>query len=370
MQNIVIVSSLKSTATANYLIRAFKDLGKSVFVVSDILTSNVNFVQSGSVPISNLLTKFKIKPDLFMFIEGGTMRLFPKELENLSCITAWYGIDTHMNYEKHLRIARLFDITFIAQKQYVSQLVKDGVEQVSWLPLAFDPSLHPTILGERIYDSAYVGSDNVNMHPIRHQILERLASRFPKMWRGMASPKDMGEIYALSKMVFNKSVNNDLNMRYFEAMGAGAVLMTDPILDNGLEELFEEGLHYLCYKDEAHLVELVKNGLDNSKKLDFIGAAARTEVLAKHTYVHRAQQILDISQNRRKLAKPFLVDYIPVYMSLGMSISALEIVEKLMRISNNGRRQVLINKILSFTLRILLIPLRIVSLIFRCAGKN
>ena len=44
------------------------------------------------------------------------MQLFPYDLENVTCLTAWYGIDTHMDYKKHLQIAKGFDVSFIAQK--------------------------------------------------------------------------------------------------------------------------------------------------------------------------------------------------------------------------------------------------------------
>lgn len=361
MKNIALVSSLKSTATANYFLKAFQDLGYSVFVISDVSHVAANVIESGAVNLPAILEKNQFRPDLVMFIEGGTMQLFPQGLEGLPCITAWYGIDTHMDYAKHLRIARLFDVTFVAQQEYVSRLIADGIPQVFWLPLAFEPSLHPKTILERIYDIAYVGSDNAQMHPVRHRILKSLGNQFPKIWKGMTSPQEMGLVYAQSKLVFNKSVNNDLNMRYFEAMGAGAVLVTDPILDNGVEELFVEGKHFLRYDSESHALELAKVILADPKRLQEIGQEARSEVLAKHTYLHRVKTLLDLLPTCRKLGKPSLVDYYPVYMALGMSIEALEIVSTVLRDSQTGRRQKIINRFLAVAIDILVLPARFIS---------
>lgn len=365
MKNIALVSSLKSTATANYFLKAFQELGCSTFVISDVPHDAANVVVSGAADLPGLLDENHFQPDLIFFIEGGTMQIFPQGLEKLSCKTAWYGIDTHMDYAKHLRIARLFDVTFVAQQEYVSKLISDGIPQVIWLPLAFEPSLHPKIAPERIYDIGYVGSDNAEMHPVRHRILKSLSNHFPKIWKGMTSPQEMGLIYAQSKLVFNKSVNNDLNMRYFEAMGAGAVLITDPIQDNGVEALFVEGKHFLRYDNESQVLELAKTILADPKRLQQIGQEARDEVMTKHTYLYRVKTLLDLLPTHRKLNKPSLEDYFPVYIALGMSIDALAIVSQVLRNTPKGCRQKIVNQLLALTIDILLLPARLISALYR-----
>jgi len=355
MKNIVIVSSLSLTATANYLIQALKNLGHQVFVISDVSNPNADLIKCGAVPLAAILKQRNIEPDLLFFIEGGTMNLFPLGIENLDCLTAWYGIDTHMDYEKHLHIARLFDITFIAQQEYVDKLAKNGIKQVFWMPLAFEPSLHPLKTVEPIYDIAYVGSDSAMVHPVRHRILARLVQHFPKMWCGKALPKEMGKIYAQSRLVFNKSVNNDINMRFFEAMGAGAVLLTDPIHKNGLEHLFIEGQHFLIYENENEVVDLANKVLSDPERLATIGKQARLEILSKHTYLHRAEKLIQIEKQCEKLSRPTLLDYFPVLMTLGMSIDGMRVVISVLLTTSSGPRQKTINYVLAFILSLALI---------------
>jgi hypothetical protein len=367
---IVVISSLTSYSTAGYLLKALIQEGHKVFAISDKKHSLAQLNVQGAFDLPEILSKQNIKPNLVLFIEGGSMQLFPHGLNDIECLTAWYGIDTHMNYEKHLRISRLFDVTLVAQKEYVIKLISDGIRQVIWLPLAFEQSLHPSKELERIYDIGYVGSNNSQMHPARHKMLAALAKHFPRMWSGMATPKEMGKIYAQSKLVFNKSINNDLNMRYFEAMGAGAVLITDPILNNGVEQLFEEGKHFLNYHKEEDLIGLVSDTLSKFEKMEQISLQARTEVVTKHTYLHRAQEILNICKECKKLQKPHLVDYFPVLISLGMSVDALAVVRNIFDDCRAGRRQTLINSLFSSVLGIILIPSRLITAAYRFIWKN
>jgi hypothetical protein len=158
-------------------------------------------------------------------------------------------------------------------------------------------------------------------------------------------------------------------MRYFEAMGAGAVLITDPILKNGVEQLFEEGKHFLRYDKEGDVINLVSDTLSKPEKIEQISIRARTEVLTKHTYLHRAQEVLNICKECKKLQKPHLVDYFPVLISLGMSLDTLAVVRNILGDCRVGRRQGLVNLVFSSALGIILIPARLIATAFRFIWK-
>jgi hypothetical protein len=339
--NILVVTSMTSYATANYLVTALRSSGCNLFVCSDSPSQLVNFIAAGAVDVQMLATRAGITPDLLLFIEGGTMQLFPVGLEKLACLTAWYGIDTHMDYQKHLRIARLFDVTFIAQKEYVERLQQDGIRQVHWLPLAFAPELLPEKAQKRTIDVAFVGSDNKDVHPERHQLLSVLRSRFSSHFLGMASPEKMMEIYSTAKIVFNKSVNNDLNMRYFEALGAGAVLVTDPIVGNGVEDTFIRNQHFFEFQDQTTLVELVQRLLANNE-LDNLGKEARQWALAHHTYQHRAVALLKRLSESKKISHPVSVEYFGALLALHMTPAALDAAASALRQQQGGRKQKLL----------------------------
>jgi hypothetical protein len=194
---------------------------------------------------------------------------------------------------------------------------------VYWLPLAFAPELHPDEMLDRYYDVAYVGSSSATVHPVRHALLAAIRREVPHVFMGTANPQGMGRIYAQAKLVFNKSVNNDVNMRYFEAMGAGAVLLTDHAQNNGAEELFSVGEHYLEYHDEQTLCSLIHGLLQDPERCSRIGGAARNLVLASHTYQHRAERLLAIVGEARKFATPCAEEFFSALLALNLQSSAV-----------------------------------------------
>lgn len=350
---ILVVASLTPTTTANYIIGALREAGNDLYVCSDVPSPLADLRVRGAVDVARLCAGQKLAPELVLFIEGGTMRLFPTGLERVPCLTAWYGIDTHMDYAKHLRIGRLFDVTFIAQKEFVERLRQDGLRQVHWLPLAFAPELHPAEMLDRCYDVAYVGSSNATVHPVRHALLAAIRREVPNVFMGTANPREMGRIYAQAKLVFNKSVNNDVNMRYFEAMGAGAVLLTDHAQDNGAEELFTVGEHYLQYHDEQTLCSLIRGLLQEPERCRRIGDVARQHVLASHTYQHRVERLLILVGETRKLVTPRPEDFFSALLALNLQSSAVACAGRALGNSSGG----IYNKVIGKGTALLLVGL-------------
>jgi hypothetical protein len=359
--NILVIASLTSPATANYLVRAFRDSGHQVFVCSDVASPLASLHVHGVIDVAQLCKSHSLAVDLVLFVEGGTMRLFPAGLEHMTCLTAWYGIDTHMDYAKHLRIGRLFDVTFIAQREYVARLKADGLKQVHWLPLAFAPELMPAQILQRTIDIAYVGSANAVVHPVRHALLEALQQAFASTRFGPATPGEMGETYASARIVFNRSVSNDVNMRFFEAAGAGSVLVSNPIVDNGVETLFKEGVHYFTYTDEVSLLELVRELLSDPVRCAAIGSAAREHVLAGHTYAHRVASLLDKLGSAKKLAVPQHEDLFAACLALGLLSGAIQAAATALKAQGGGRYSRLAGRLAALLLRPLGAALNVVE---------
>lgn len=315
MNDILILSSLTKYTTALPIIRAAKK-NYNLFIYSDSKSRYADKVGPGIIDISILLKKIKFNPDLLLFIEGGTMELFPVGLEKLQCLTAWYAIDTHMDYKKHFIFSKLFDITFIAQYEFVDRLKRDGIRQVFWLPLAFDSSLATVDHNYwRKIDISYVGSMEKSINPKRHNLLSKLSKIFPNHCFGPASSRELYRIYSKSKIVFNYSVKNDINMRFFEAMGNGAVLLTNQIKKNGLDLLFQEGREYLEYEDDNTLIKKARHLLDNDLLREDISRNAKKAILEKHTYEHRVKQIINIATNCKKIQSYSPGDYLNAFIS-------------------------------------------------------
>ena len=68
----------------------------------------------------------------------------------------------------------------------------------------------------------------------------------------------MARIYSAARMVFNRSIKNDLNMRVFEGLASGSLLLTNDLGENGQDELFRDGAHLAAYREADDLVDKIE----------------------------------------------------------------------------------------------------------------
>ncbi len=232
-------------------------------------------------------------PDFYFFIETGLSEI-PPDLGKFNFPKVCYLIDTHIHLEKHINIAKNFDFIFLAQKEYIPEFKKNGMKHVEWLPLACDPEIHGKQNVEKIYEVGFVGSITDN-HIRRKQLLKNIEDHFD-LHVDRKFMDEMTRVFCQSQIVFNNSINYDLNMRVFEALCSGSLLVTDPALNSGLEELFENEKHLVIYQDD-NLIDKIQYYLNQSNKIKEISECGRQEVLNKHTYAHRVQSIIDYLNN-------------------------------------------------------------------------
>lgn len=106
-----------------------------------------------------------------------------------------------------------------------------------WLPLACDEEIHSGKAAEKLCDVGFVGT--VDSAPERRKrLLNELSSHFNLN----CQRKFMDEMAAVFRVqnCFNNAINQDLNMRVFEAMCSGSLLVTDRATGSGLEEMFTD----------------------------------------------------------------------------------------------------------------------------------
>jgi tetratricopeptide (TPR) repeat protein len=240
------------------------------------------------------------KPDFYFWLETG-LNGIPVDLQKYDLPKVCYLIDTHINYEKHIEIASNFDFIFLAQKAYVEKMKDTGIKNVFWLPLACDPDIHGKVEQIKKWDVGFVGTIP-KTHNRRKTLLERIGSRF-NLSCERKFMNEMTEHYSASKIVYNNAINNDLNMRVFEALCSGSLLFTDSASGSGLEEMFENKKHLIIYEDE-NIENLIAHYLENDKDRELIAHQGRNEVLKNHTYVHRAEDLINILNSEiRELSK-------------------------------------------------------------------
>lgn len=235
-------------------------------------------------------------PEWYLYIDSGAEQIEP-DIGLLPMRKIAWLIDTHVSPELRLEMARHFDCVFLAQKAQVAEFRAAGLPHVYWLPLGCSPQLHAVPAPGRELDIAYVGSFNPEEGGRRASLLNRVRDHFPNSFIGRAWPEEMADVYARAKIVVNACYNNDVNMRVFEAMASGALLITDEA--EGLEDLFEDGVHLVVYRSDGELPGLIQQYLDDEEARERIAAAGQREVLSRHSYTHRVREMFEKAMQAR-----------------------------------------------------------------------
>lgn len=216
-------------------------------------------------------------------------------VKDFSCPTAVVLIDVHRDLPTRSIYARFFDHVFVAQRDSVDEFKRQGHTSAHWLPLGGDFGVHfvPDLI--RDIDVGFVGkmgTPGTDRHAVLSSVLDRFSTNETERFH---TPQEMGEVYSRSKIVLNKSISGDVNMRVFEALAAGALLVTDRI-ENGFDELMTEGEHYVAYETAEEAVAQIDRYLSNDEARTRIAKAGQDLLRARHSYDARLAQILNVVQ--------------------------------------------------------------------------
>lgn len=304
-KNILMSFTSCPIAAAYYLERALRK-EHNVITCGDAITPEVikqwnlqalnweispqNVPCESSTPLSSILSRTPQgwEPDLYLWVETGIGSI-PPDLREHSLPKVCYLIDSHIHFERHQEIARHFDFVFLAQKACVEPMKAAGCERVFWLPLACDPEIHGNGIQRELYDVGFVGSVTP-AHVRRKRLLDKIRRHF-SLYCDRKFMDEMAAAFSRCRIVFNEAVNDDLNMRVFEVLCSGSLLITDSAPGSGLTDLFQDNEHLIVFSEET-LVERIQYFLDRPDKRHQIARMGRREALARHTYNHRAKQLL------------------------------------------------------------------------------
>ena len=162
----------------------------------------------------------------------------------------------------------------------------------------------PKPLAQRRFDVAMVGSKlqgGAWQYRRRTELIAAIQSRLPtdgiRFLEGV-TPEEMADLYGNARIVLNEGGirHYPITMRVFEAVGAGAVLLTDSA--PGLETLFEPGGEFVeIGNDVVADVDRLLGDLEDSQDLaDRASARAR----GFHTYDHRVDLLMEIATKTPK----------------------------------------------------------------------
>lgn len=233
------------------------------------------------------VTVTELGTETYLWIESGVHSL-PLDTHRTPALTSGYLIDAHLHLEASILQAQLFDVAFVAQRDFIPQ-IRSVHPQVHWLPLAAPASMLTIPRGEE-FEAGFVG--NFKPGSPRAQVVEAVARRvrMNDVYRRYSVP-EMASLYARSRIVLNPAVGHDLNMRFFEGLACGAAIVTQDV-GNGQDDIAVRGRDFfVCDFTDP---EGVADEMVRLLAADVSGAEGRRVVAAGHTYDHRIRRVYDI----------------------------------------------------------------------------
>jgi len=222
--------------------------------------------------------------------------LLPQGLLQSEIPTVCFQADTYAFTRKRIRWSCLFDHAAVFHPGYDQMFIRAGHPGAFLLPHAVRREFYEGPELEREFEVGWVGQSTGVLYRKRAKCLSELSAAFRTNDLSRShTPAEVAEIYRRSRIVVNVGRDDypqDANLRVFEALASGALLITS--LPTELTLLgFQEGVHFVGYEKDSEILPLVRKMLERDNERTSIGSAARAKVLREHTYDNRAQSLLD-----------------------------------------------------------------------------
>jgi len=264
-------NSVRPDTTGIYVTEAMTNIGHDVTHVNPVLNREVSI--NGGAKI---------------IVDDGV----PYTLHGLDNAAYW-AIDTHISMDVCEQKAGAAKFLYAAQKAGAAALTEKLQRQVTWLPLACSRKYHwHHSAAPKTHDICFVGT--VNLNPIfdgRRVFLEKMFAEFPNFYFGNRFLREATDKYAISKIVLNYGIKDDVNMRVFETLASGSMLLTNRV--GGIEDMFIDGKHLVLFDSIEDAISKARYYLNNGEERELVARTGQEEVLKKHTYEHRAKQIVN-----------------------------------------------------------------------------
>lgn len=213
----------------------------------------------------------------------------PRGLDTVGIPTGCLDVDTFAWAPFRLRWAMLFDYVFTWHPSYVQRFEEAGHPRVVAIPHAVDSRyfVGASVAQERFYDLGFVGNFGLPQYSTRDHVNSILAKRFrTNDFLKKYSKDETAEVYERSRIVVNVSRSEfpqEANMRCYEAMAGGALLITG--MPTELTEWgFHEGEDFVGWHSKEEIPDLVEKFLRHGERRLAIARAGQERTLKGFTF--------------------------------------------------------------------------------------
>jgi len=294
-------------------------------------------IKEGIIDIQKVIKKIKPEeqPELIIQIDS-PFNIFLTNLDKVKAKTVLFWTDVTIKLPILRHYAANFDYLFTFCKAFVPILKSTGLTRPFYLPFAIDPLTHKDYKLPRSIDVGFVGHLSTIYNPKRTFYLKYLDGKVPLTIKTDIYENDMSKFYSRCKIVFNLSVTKGINMRSFEALGTGALLIQNASCTD-ITKCFVDRKDLVLYNSPQEAVKLIKYYLKHPKERRMIAREGQKKVFKYHLYQQRAAEFIKIIKQhkpQKKSAKEISKNLGKVFFLAGSSnnrqFSTKPILEKIM----------------------------------------
>jgi hypothetical protein len=248
--------------------------------------------------IRAVLAQLPERPSLILHLEFPAFPL-TRGLTDIDIPTACFQIDTYTYTHRRILWSMLFDHPMLFHPGFPERFCRAGHPGSVTFYHAAARELFEKAELERVFDVGWVGRIKGRLNMTRRRVLPVLARNFQmNEWWRYHTHEELADTFRRSKVVLNIARDDypqDANMRAFDAMAGGALLINRvPTELTGIG--FEEGIHFLGYRNESEIAGLVRQYLDDKMARLRIAKEGQAKVMAEHTFDRRAEQIIHMAR--------------------------------------------------------------------------
>lgn len=266
-----------------YLEDAFRNIGVKV----DVYTSFIDFSR---IALDEYIA--------VLFIESPSLPPVKVREINLVNIPKLFLInhgENRLTTNKQLAHHYQVDLILMAHSLH---LAKHFPVPVEFFPFAMAKDIfnNNTLLQNRPVDITSIGTLDPALYQNRIRAIKKVKEKFHADYRLSFHKRiflhDLAKAYGESKLVINHAADNikSLNLRIFEGIGCGSLLLTDKVPK--LDTLLGDGKHLVLFDSDKDLLEKIEYYLTHADEAQIIASAGYQHLLNHHTYEHRAKTLL------------------------------------------------------------------------------
>lgn len=273
-----------SFTPGRYLEDAFRKTGIKV----DVYQSSINF---SKVALEDYMA--------VLFVESPSLP--PVQVKNIDIVSIpkllWiHHGENRLTTNKKLAQQYQPDLLLLAHSLH---LAKHFPMPVKFFPFAMAKDIFNinTPLQNRPVDITSIGTLDPVLYQKRIRAIRRMKNQFQANYQLSFHKRvflhDLASAYGQSKIVVNHAADTikSLNMRIFEGIGCGSLLLCDKVPK--LDTLLEDGKHLVLFDSHQDLLEKAEYYLTHIDEAQMIAEAGYQHLLKHHTYEHRAKRLLE-----------------------------------------------------------------------------